>query len=283
MTKYRRILLKISGESLMGRKEYGIDPDRLNNFAKQITEIVSLGVETAIVIGGGNIFRGVGGINSGIDRVKGDYMGMLATVINGLALQSGLENIGIKTRVFTSIKMNPVAEFYSKNKSIEALNNSEVVIFSGGTANPYFTTDTAAALRGLEIEAEVLIKGTRVDGVYSSDPEKDTGAQKYDRISFDEAIKQDLNVMDITAFSMCRENKLPIIVFNMNTEGNLKRLILGEKIGTVLSTVLSPLLFGSLRKYHGINTSDVAEAMQKFANQGLSGVKYVEYDEIMNK
>ncbi|MFC2119962.1 UMP kinase [Bacteroidota bacterium] len=234
MKKYNRILLKLSGESLMGEKEYGIDSQRLNDFAIQIKEILDLGIEIAIVIGGGNIFRGVQGLKSGVDRVKGDYMGMLATVINGLALQSALENLGIKARVFTSVKMEPITEMYSKNKCVAALINSEIVIFSGGTGNPFFTTDTAATLRSLEIEADILFKGTRVDGVYSADPEENPEAEKYENISFDEVIKKDLKVMDITAFSMCRENNLPIIVFNMNKKGNLKKLISGEKIGTLI-------------------------------------------------
>jgi len=234
MINYKRILLKLSGESLLGKKEYGIDPDILNEYSIQIKEILELGIEIAIVIGGGNIFRGVQGLKSGFDRVKGDYMGMLATVINGLALNSGLDNVAVKSRVFTSFKMDPITEMYSKNKCIESLIQSEVVILTGGTGNPYFTTDTAAALRSLEIEADGLLKGTRVDGVYSADPEKDPGAEKFDEINFDEVIKRDLKIMDITAFSMCKENKIPIIVFNMNQVGNLKRLISGEKIGTLI-------------------------------------------------
>ncbi len=234
MLKYKRILLKLSGEALMGSKNYGIDAERLSQYAEQIKEIVNLGVETGIVIGGGNIFRGLKGSSEGFDRVKGDYMGMLATIINSLALQSALENVGLKTRVFTSIRMEPVGEYYTKEKCITALNNKEVVVFSGGTGNPYFTTDTASSLRGVEIEADILLKGTRVDGVYTADPEKDKSAKKFDEITFNEVYKLGLNVMDLTAFTMCRENNLPIIVFDMNVKGNLKKIILGEKIGTLV-------------------------------------------------
>lgn len=234
MANYKRILLKLSGESLMGKKDHGIDPVILKEYSLQIKEIVELGIEIAIVIGGGNIFRGVQGLKTGVDRVKGDYMGMLATVINGMALNSGLDNVGVKSKVFTSFKMEPVTEMYSKNKCIESLKQSEVVILTGGTGNPYFTTDTAAALRSLEIDADILLKGTRVDGVYNADPEKDSKAEKFEEISFDEVIKRKLKVMDITAFLMCKENNLPIIVFNMDRAGNLKRLISGEKIGTLV-------------------------------------------------
>lgn len=234
MIKYKRVLLKLSGESLLGEKKYGIDTVVLNEYAKQIVKVNKSGVGLALVIGGGNIYRGVQGLNSGVDRVKGDYMGMLATVINGIALQSAIEKEGIKARVFTSIKIDPVTEMYSNNKCIEAISNNEIVIFSGGTGNPYFTTDTAAALRSLEINADVLLKGTRVDGVYSADPEKETDARMYDKISFDEVIRKNLKIMDLTAFTMCCENNLPIIVFNMNKPGNLERLILGEKIGTLV-------------------------------------------------
>jgi len=234
MNKYKRVLLKLSGESLMGNKEHGIDSDVLKNYAKQIAQLLSKDLELAIVIGGGNIFRGVQGTNSGVDRVKGDYMGMLATMINGLALQSAIMQEGIKARVFSSINIEPIAEMYSNTKCIESIKNKEVSIFTGGTGNPFFTTDTAAALRSLEIKADVLLKGTRVDGIYSTDPEKDANALLYDKISFDEVIEKKLKVMDLTAFSMCMENNLPIIVFNMNNPENLNRLILGEKIGTLV-------------------------------------------------
>ncbi|RLD58936.1 MAG: UMP kinase [Bacteroidetes bacterium] len=232
--KYKRILLKLSGESLIGEDNYGLDTQRLIDFATQIKEINEMGVQVAIVIGGGNIFRGLKGADKGFDRVKGDYMGMLATVINGLALQSTLESINQPTKVFTSIKMEPVAEAYSKPKALEALNNNEVIIFSGGTGNPYFTTDTASSLRAIEIEADALLKGTRVDGVYSADPEKDKNAVKYDEISFDEVYSKGLKVMDLTSFTMCKENNMPVLVFNMNIIGNLKKIILGENIGTLV-------------------------------------------------
>jgi len=218
----------------MGENNYGLDTQRLIDFATQIKEINDMGVQVAIVIGGGNIFRGLKGADKGFDRVKGDYMGMLATVINGLALQSTLESINQASKVFTSIKMEPVAEAYSKPKAVEALNNNEVIIFSGGTGNPYFTTDTASSLRAIEIEADVLLKGTRVDGVYSADPEKDKNAIKYDEITFDEVYSKNLKVMDLTSFTMCKENNMPVLVFNMNTIGNLKKIILGEKIGTLV-------------------------------------------------
>lgn len=234
MVEYKRILLKLSGESLMGNQNYGIDPDMLNLYAEQIKEINQLDVKIGIVIGGGNIFRGLKGSAKGFDRVKGDYMGMLATTINALALQSGLENAGVKTKLLTAIKMEPVGEGYSKPKCLESLENNEVVIFSAGTGNPYFTTDTAAALRAIEMEADILLKGTRVDGVYTADPEKDKKATKFDEISFDEVYKRQLSVMDLTAFTMCKENNLPIVVFDMDTAGNLKKVILGEKIGTIV-------------------------------------------------
>lgn len=235
MIKYNRVLLKLSGEALMGEKDHGIDEHRLNEYVQQVKEIVDLGVKVGIVIGGGNIFRGMQGIDKGFDRVKGDYMGMLATVINGLALQSGFESIGQKSTLLTAIKMEPVGERYSKPKCMSVLEAGEVVIFSFGTGNPFFTTDTAATLRGVEMEAEVVLKGTRVDGVYTADPEKDPNAVKYNTISFSEAIQQNLKVMDTTAFAMCQENDLPILVFDMNTNGNLKKLILGEKIGTLVT------------------------------------------------
>ena len=232
--KYKRILLKLSGESLMGENNYGIDTKKLIDFASQIKEINDLGVQVAIVIGGGNIFRGLKGADKGFDRVKGDYMGMLATVINGLALQSTLESLKQPTKLFTSIKMEPVAEAYSKPKAIDSLNKNNVIIFSGGTGNPYFTTDTASSLRAIEIEADVLLKGTRVDGVYSADPETDKSAVKFDEITFDEAYSKKLKVMDLTSFTMCKENNMSVLVFNMNTKGNLKKIILGENIGTLV-------------------------------------------------
>jgi len=232
MKKFNRILLKLSGESLMGEQKYGIEPAILNSYARQIHEIALMGIEIGIVIGGGNIFRGVSGLSKGFDRVKGDYMGMLATVINSLALQSAIESAGTPCHVLTAVRMEPFAEFYSKNNALESLHKKEVVIFAAGTGNPFFTTDTASALRAVEIEADVLLKGTRVDGVYTADPEKDPDAVKFDEVSFDEAIAKQLHIMDLTAFTLCKENKLPLIVFDMNTEGNLKKLISGEKIGT---------------------------------------------------
>ncbi len=232
MQKYNRILLKLSGEALMGDQKYGIDPITLGSYAEQIHEVALTGLEIGIVIGGGNIFRGISGMSKGFDRVKGDYMGMLATVINGLALQSAIESAGTTARVMTAIRMEPFAEFYSKRSALEALGKKQVVIFTAGTGNPFFTTDTASALRAVEIEAEVMLKGTRVDGVYTADPEKDPNAVKFDEISFDEAIVKQLHIMDLTAFTLCKENKLPLIVFNMNKKGNLKKLISGEKIGT---------------------------------------------------
>lgn len=234
MNKYKRVLLKLSGEALMGDSSYGIDPNVLSKYCADIIEIVELGAEVGIVVGGGNIFRGVEGMKKGFDRVKGDYMGMLATVINGLALKSGFEAFNAKSTVFTAINMEPVGIRYSKSAVIEALAKKRIAIFTFGTGNPYFTTDTAAALRGLEIEADALLKGTRVDGVYSTDPEQDKDAIKYDEISFDEAYSKQLKIMDLTAFTMCKENDLPIIVFNMNESGSLKKIILGEKIGTLV-------------------------------------------------
>lgn len=234
MPKYKRILLKLSGESLAGEAGHGIDPLRLNEYVEQIKEISNMGVEIGIVIGGGNIFRGLSGTQEGFDRVKGDYMGMLATVINGLAIQSGLESIGANAILYTAIEMEPVGIRFSKANVLEALSKGSIAIFTFGTGNPYFTTDTAASLRAVEMEADALLKGTRVDGVYSSDPEKDPAATRYDEISFEEVIRKDLKVMDQTAFTMCRENQLPIIVFNMNEIGNLKRIIQGEKLGTLV-------------------------------------------------
>jgi len=232
MAKYKRILLKLSGESLMGEKQHGIDEKRLQEYAGQIKEIAELGVQIGIVIGGGNIFRGLSGASKGFDRVKGDQMGMLATVINSLALNSALQSLGVKSRVLTAIRMEPIGEFYSKTKAIESLENGEVAIFSAGTGNPFFTTDTGSSLRGIEIEADVMLKGTRVDGIYTADPEKDPTAVKFDEISYDEIYNRGLKVMDLTATAMCKENNLPIVVFDMDTPGNLKKVIVGEKIGT---------------------------------------------------
>ena len=226
--KYKRILLKLSGESLQGKQNYGHDIEVLRSYAEQIKRIAALGVEVGIVIGGGNIFRG-------IDRVKGDQMGMLATIINSLALQSALESEGVKCKVLTSIRMEPIGEYYSKAKAIEYLEAGYVVIIGGGTSNPYFSTDTASALRGIEIEAEIMFKGTRVDGIYTADPEKDPTATKFDTITFDEVLARRLKVMDQTAFTLCRENHLALMVFDMDTEGNLERVIAGENIGTVVT------------------------------------------------
>lgn len=233
-TKYKRILLKLSGESLMGAQGYGIDPVRLGEYAQQIMEIAQSGVEVAIVIGGGNIFRGVSGLKKGVDRVKGDQMGMLATVINSLALSSALESIGQPAQVFTAINMYPIGKYYSKWEAIDALKAGKVAILSGGTGNPFFTTDTGSALRGIEVEAEVMRKGTRVDGIYTADPEKDPTATKFDEISYDELYTRGLKVMDLTATTLCKENGLPIIVFDMDTPGNLKKVLDGEKIGTLV-------------------------------------------------
>lgn len=232
MARFKRILLKLSGESLMGNQQYGIDNQRLSDYAEQIKEAVEMGVQVGIVIGGGNIFRGLSGSAKGFDRVKGDQMGMLATVINSLALNSALKNIDCKSRVLTAIRMEPVGEFYSKDKAIEMLENGEVVILSAGTGNPYFTTDTGSSLRGIEIEADVMMKGTRVDGIYTADPEKDPKATRFDKISYDEVYQRGLKVMDLTATAMCKENNLPIIVFNMDVKGNLKRILDGQDIGT---------------------------------------------------
>ncbi len=230
--KYKRILLKLSGEALMGTRQYGIDPERLSEYARDIKAITDKGVEVAIVIGGGNIFRGVSGASNGMDRVQGDHMGMLATVINGLALQSALEDADIPTRLQTAIKINEVAEPFIRRKAMRHLEKGRVVIFGGGTGNPYFTTDSAAVLRAIEIEADVILKGTRVDGIYNADPEKDSSAVKFNSISFDDVLKKGLKVMDTTAFTLSQENKLPIIVFDMNTPGNLFKVIAGENIGT---------------------------------------------------
>lgn len=231
---YNRILLKLSGEALLGERSYGIDPKRIAQYAKDIKSITDLGVEVAVVIGGGNIFRGVSAASNGIDRVQGDYMGMLATVINGMALQSSLEEEKIQTRLQTALKIEEVAEPYIKRKAVRHLEKKRVVIFGGGTGNPFFTTDSAAVLRAIEINADVILKGTRVDGVYDSDPEKNNNAVKFDSMSFSEVIKKNLKVMDSTAFTLSQENNLPIIVFNMNKTGNLLKLINGDKIGTII-------------------------------------------------
>ncbi|MEN8788538.1 MAG: UMP kinase [Flavobacteriaceae bacterium] len=231
---YKRILLKLSGEALMGERQYGIDPKRLATYAEEIKEVVEKGVEVAIVIGGGNIYRGISGASNGMDRVQGDHMGMLATVINGLALQSALEDSGVQTRLQSAIKINEVAEPFIRRRAIRHLEKGRVVIFGGGTGNPYFTTDSAAVLRAIEIEADVILKGTRVDGIYSSDPEKDKSATKYDTISFKDVLTRGLKVMDTTAFTLSQENELPIVVFDMNKKGNLLRIVSGENIGTVV-------------------------------------------------
>ena len=233
-TKYNRVLLKLSGVSLMGEQGYGIDTKRLGEYASQIKEIAQSGVEVAIVIGGGNIFRGLSGASKGFDRVKGDQMGMLATVINSLALSSALEAAGQPARVFTAINMFPIGEHYSKWKAIEALKGGAVAILAGGTGNPFFTTDTGSALRGIEVEADVMLKGTRVDGIYTADPEKDPTATKFTEISYDEVYTRGLKVMDLTATALCKENNLPIVVFDMDTVGNLKKVIEGEPIGTLV-------------------------------------------------
>ena len=233
-TKYKRVLLKLSGESLMGEQGYGLDTKRLGEYATQIKEIASQGVQVAIVIGGGNIFRGLSGASKGFDRVKGDQMGMLATVINSLALSSALEAVGQPAKVFTAVNMFPIGEHYSKWKAIEALNNGAVSIMAGGTGNPFFTTDTGSALRGIEVEADVMLKGTRVDGIYTADPEKDPTATKFTEISYDEVYTRGLKVMDLTATALCKENNLPIVVFDMDTPGNLAKVIAGEPIGTLV-------------------------------------------------
>lgn len=232
--KYKRILLKLSGEALMGDNQYGIDPNRLAEYAQEIKKIVDLGVEVAIVIGGGNIFRGVAGANKGMDRVQGDYMGMLATVINGMALQGALEDAGMLTRLQTALKIEAIAEPYIKRRAVRHLEKGRIVIFGAGTGNPYFTTDTAAVLRGIEVGADVILKGTRVDGVYTADPEKDPSATKYENISFADVLEKGLNVMDTTAFTLSQENHLPIVVFDMNKESNLLKVCQGDNIGTTV-------------------------------------------------
>ena len=232
--KYKRVLLKLSGESLMGDQKFGIDPNMLRHYAKQIKGLTDLGVEVAVVIGGGNIFRGLQAAAAGIDRVQGDYMGMMATVINGMAIQSALEEIGVFTRLVSAVEMARIAEPYIRRRAIRHLEKGRVVIFSAGTGSPYFTTDSAAALRANEIDADVILKGTRVDGIYTADPEKDPSATKFDRISFAKVISLGLSVMDMTAFTLCKENNRPIIVFDINNEANLKKIILGEPIGTLV-------------------------------------------------
>lgn len=233
--KYKRILLKLSGEALLGKNSYGIDNERLLDYAKEIKELHSIGIEIAIVIGGGNIYRGLSGAQNGIDRVQADYMGMLATVINGLALQSALEECEVQTRLQTAIKIEAVSEPYIKRKAVRHLEKKRVVIFGGGTGNPFFTTDSAAVLRAIEINADVILKGTRVDGIYDSDPEKNESAIKFDSISFQNVLDKNLKIMDSTAFTLSKENNLPIIVFNMNTSGNLLKLVKGDKIGTTVN------------------------------------------------
>lgn len=231
---YKRILLKLSGESLMGKQNYGINTERLNDYARQIKEVHEMGVQIGIVIGGGNIFRGLTGAGKGFDRVKGDQMGMCATVINSLALSSALDSVGVKNKVLTAIRMEPIGEFYTKWKAIEAMEEGKVCIFSAGTGSPYFTTDTGSSLRGIEIEADVMLKGTRVDGIYTADPEKDPTATKFDDITYQDVIAKNLKVMDVTATAMCMQNNLPIYVFNMDIVGNLKKVMDGEAIGTLV-------------------------------------------------
>lgn len=233
--KYKRILLKLSGEALMGDKQFGIDTEKLSSYAYEIKNVVDLGVEVAVVIGGGNIFRGVQVEGEGLDRVQGDYMGMLATIINGMALQSALEKAEVETRLLTAIKMEQIAEPFIRRRSMRHLQKGRVVIFGGGTGNPYFTTDTAATLRAIEIEADVILKGTRVDGIYSADPEKDKSAIKFDTISFKEVYEKGLNIMDMTAFTLCNENNLPIVVFDINKKQNLLKMLQGESIGTLVN------------------------------------------------
>ena len=233
--RYKRVLLKLSGEALQGSSQQSIDSAILTQYVNEIKRVIEKGVQVGIVIGGGNIFRGLGGSQRGFDRVKGDQMGMLATVINSIAIQSALESVGVKAKVLTSIRMEPFGEYYSSAKAIEYMNNGYVVIIAGGTGNPFFTTDTASALRGVELGAEALLKGTNVDGVYTADPKKDPTATRFENISFDEVYKRNLRVMDLTAFTLCKENNLPIIVFDMNKEGTLERLVAGENVGTAIS------------------------------------------------
>ena len=237
MTTFSRVLLKLSGEALEGKQGYGIDPERLSAYASEIHSVVAQNIQIAIVIGGGNIYRGLQGTGQGMDRVQGDYMGMMATVINSMALQAALESLGVPVKLLSGLIIEPVCEAMSRRKAIHYLEQGHVVVIAGGTGNPYFTTDSASALRAVEIKADALLKGTRVDGVYSADPEKDPRAVKYDSLSFDEAYQKGLKIMDLTAFTLCKENNIPIIVFNMNEYGNLKRLIGGEKIGTIVGQV----------------------------------------------
>ncbi len=232
--KYQRVLLKLSGEALMGSQQYGIDPERLSDYADEIKSITTKGVQVAIVIGGGNIFRGLQGASKGMDRVQGDYMGMMATIINSMALQGALEKIDVKTRLLGGLEIQPFAESMSRKKAVEYLNQGMVCIISGGTGNPYFTTDTASALRGVEIEADIMLKGTRVDGIYTADPEKDPTASKFQSLSYDEAYEKGLKIMDLTAFTLCRENNLPMYIFDMNKKGNLLKVIEGKEIGTLV-------------------------------------------------
>ncbi|MCF8359696.1 MAG: UMP kinase [Prolixibacteraceae bacterium] len=234
ITPYKRVLLKLSGESLLGKDSYGIDANRLKIYARQIKEAMEMGVQVAVVIGGGNIFRGLSGATKGFDRVNGDYMGMLATVINSLAMQSSLEAINMTARTYTAIRMEPIGELYTKRKAIEALNLNEVVIIAAGTGNPFFTTDTASALRAIEIGADAMLKGTRVDGVYDDDPEKNPNAKKFSKITYDEVYKRGLKVMDLTATALCKENNMPIVVFDMDTKGNLAKVLSGKEIGTIV-------------------------------------------------
>ncbi len=234
--KYKRILLKLSGEALMGNQQYGIDPERLSQYSMEVANAVSKGIQVAIVIGGGNIFRGIQGSAKGTDRVKGDYMGMLATIINSLALQGELEKSGMKVKLLSGMPVDPVAESMSRDKAIQYLEEGKIVIIAGGTGNPFFTTDTAAVLRAVEIKADLLLKGTRVDGVYSADPEKDPDAKKYSHVSFEEVYEKNLHIMDMTAITLCRENNMPIVVFNMNIQGNLMRLLNSEDVGTLVSS-----------------------------------------------
>ena len=233
--KYKRILLKLSGEALMGNKQFGIDNNRLMQYAEEIREIADLGAEIGIVIGGGNIFRGVQAERGGMERTQGDYMGMLATMINSMALQAALESVGLFTRLQSAIEMKQIAEPFIKRKAVRHLEKGRIVIFGSGTGNPFFTTDSAASLRAIEIDAEVILKGTRVDGIYDQDPEKNASAKKFDTITFDEAYEKNLKVMDMTAFTLCKENELPVIVFNMNKTGNLKKVVTGEEIGTLVT------------------------------------------------
>ena len=234
MKKYNRVLVKLSGESLLGNKDFGIDQESINGYAEQISELVHNGIEVGIVVGGGNIFRGLEGTEQGFDRVKGDQMGMLATVINSLSLQNGLENHGVRAKVYTAVRMEPFADYYVKERAIESMEQGYVNIIAGGTGNPYFTTDSAAALRALEINADILLKGTRVDGIYSDDPEKNPEATKFESVTYNEAIEKQLNVMDMTAFALCRDNNLPIVVFNINVPGQMKKAIHQDHTGTLV-------------------------------------------------